>query len=415
MTTKKKVLIVAGGTGGHIFPALAVAQKLSAENVDISWVGTSDRMENDIVPKYGYPLHTIKIEGIVSRGLKAWLKAPFTSLKAVKDSIKILKEIRPNVVVSFGGYVCGPVGIAAKLLGIPLIVLENNGVIGLTNKILMKFANLTLFAYPLPQAKKPEYIVGQPLREDFQKVNSEDNLRPLLEKAKNEFIELKNYLANLDKEFTQDLEYNEENFSKLYSLLDSNEQKDFDHLSFQKQKLNIFAVGGSIGARILNENLAPAVKLLAEKDIYVDLVQQVGKNNLANVEQLAKNLELDKVASSFTPIEFIDNMIERYLASDLIICRSGSMTVFEIASCNRPVIFVPLAHHKDQQQLLNAKYLVDQQAARVILNKDFNSQTLVENLLTLNYNKLYLMAKKQTTLATPQATDKITAFIKTYF
>ncbi|RIY37875.1 undecaprenyldiphospho-muramoylpentapeptide beta-N-acetylglucosaminyltransferase [Psittacicella gerlachiana] len=409
--TKKKVLIMAGGTGGHIFPALAIAQKLTEQNIEIAWVGTENRMEANLVPKYGYPIYFIEIEGLVSRGAKAWLKAPFKILKAIFQAKKIIQEFKPDLVVGTGGYVCGPVGVAAKLTKTPLIVVENNGVIGLTNKILSKFADLTLFSYPLKEAKKPEYIVGQPLREDFTKLKSEENLQPLLSKAQNEYQELVRFVQEqLNYQQALPDTYTKDNFTHLYELLDAQQKLTFNNLSLSKQRLNILAVGGSLGARILNQNLAPAIKNLETKGIKVNTLQQVGQGNLDEVNNLVTELSLE----NYTVCEFIDNISEKYLQSDLIICRSGSMTVFEIANCNRPAIFVPLALQKDQQQLHNAKYLTDKGAGLLILNKDFNAQSLTSLIENLNYHQLYQIALKQTSLATPEATDKIVKFIQPY-
>ncbi|RIY32985.1 undecaprenyldiphospho-muramoylpentapeptide beta-N-acetylglucosaminyltransferase [Psittacicella melopsittaci] len=405
--TKKKVLIMAGGTGGHIFPALAIAQKLTEQGVEVAWVGTANRMEAQLVPKYGYPIYFIDIEGLVSRGAKAWLRAPFKILKSIFQAKKIIKSFKPDLVVGTGGYVCGPTGVAAKLSGVPLVMIENNGVMGLTNKILAKFANLMLFAYPLKEAKKAEYVVGQPLREDFTKLESQTNLESLEQKAKVEFKDL----LVFSKAKEQDLEYSPENYEKVYQNLSAEQQAEFNLLSFSKRELKILAVGGSLGAQILNRNLAPAIKELEVLGIKTKTYQQVGKGNFNEVEQLVQELGLQ---SSFVVQEFIDNMVEKYLDSDLIICRSGSMTVFEIASCNRPAIFVPLALQKDQQQLQNAKYLTNAGAALYILNQDFNAQSLVKQICRLNYHQLYQMASKQSALATPKATDKIIEFINSY-
>ncbi|MFC6276393.1 undecaprenyldiphospho-muramoylpentapeptide beta-N-acetylglucosaminyltransferase [Psittacicella hinzii] len=414
----KKVLIMAGGTGGHIFPALAIAKKLEAQGCEIQWVGTKDRMEAQLVPQYGYKIHFIEIKGLVSKGAKAWLKAPWQIFKATLQARKIIKQYKPDLIIGTGGYVCGPVGVAAQLTRTPLIVCENNGVMGLTNKLLSKFADLVLFAYPLEQAKKAEYVVGQPLRQEFTELNPLQNLANLYTKAANEFKLLQSFAQQeniqVAKELLEATEYNCKDYHALYQSLSAEQQAAFNRLSFSQQPLNILAVGGSLGAQILNTHVAPAIKMLENKGIYTHTFQQVGKDNALKVNELITNLGLNQGKSTYVAQEFITNMVEKYLASDLIICRSGSMTVFEIASCNRPAIFVPLAVQKDQQQLHNAEYLAKEQAAKIILNKDFTAEVLADYICQLNYHELYEMAKRQTRLATPQATDKIIEFVKPY-
>lgn len=411
---------MAGGTGGHIFPALAIAEKLKSQGIEVQWIGTSDRMEAQLVPKHGYKINFIEIQGLVSKGIKAWLKAPFQVFKATLQARKIIKEFKPDLIVGTGGYVCGPTGVAAQLTQTPFILLENNGVMGLTNKLLSKFASLMLFAYPLPAAKKPEYVVGQPLRNDFTSLKAEKNLKSLATKAYAEYKDLLDFIQTEAPIAYQEISdkltesYSEQAYELAYATLSKKQQLRFNKLTLQRRPINILTVGGSLGAQILNSNVPPAICMLEKEKVYANVVQQVGKGNFEKINSFVHDLALNQSYGNYQIFEFIDCMSERFLAADLIISRSGSMTVFEIASCNRPVIFVPLALQKDQQQLKNAEYLTKEGAAYLLLNKDFNAENLAQVILALNYHSLYTMAQKQTTLATPEATDKIMHFVNQF-
>jgi UDP-N-acetylglucosamine--N-acetylmuramyl-(pentapeptide) pyrophosphoryl-undecaprenol N-acetylglucosamine transferase len=160
----KRLLVVAGGTGGHIFPGIAVANELQAQGWQVSWVGTSDRMEAAVVPKHGIEIDYINVQGVRGNGVKRLLKAPLMVLKAIIDARKVIKKRQPNVVLAMGGYVTGPVGIAAKLMGVPLVIHEQNAVAGLSNKLLAKIANRVLAAFPSAFANGKAQVVGNPIR-----------------------------------------------------------------------------------------------------------------------------------------------------------------------------------------------------------------------------------------------------------
>ena len=164
----KKLLVMAGGTGGHVFPAIAVAQFLQKQGWDICWLGTKDRMEAHLVPKHGIPIRFIQISGLRGKGIKALLSAPFAIFRAVLQAKKIIQEEKPDAVLGMGGYVSGPGGIAAKLCGVPIILHEQNAIAGLTNKWLAKIATRILQAFPsaFPNAE----VVGNPVREDLFKM-----------------------------------------------------------------------------------------------------------------------------------------------------------------------------------------------------------------------------------------------------
>ena len=344
----KKLLVMAGGTGGHVFPAIAVARELQKQGWEIRWLGTKDRMEADLVPKHGIPIEFIQISGLKGKGIGALLKAPFAIFKAVMQARKIIKNYQPDAVLGMGGYVSGPGGIAAKLCGVPVILHEQNAVAGLTNVWLSKIARRVLQAFPtaFPNAE----VVGNPVRED---------------------------LAQLE---APEIRFAERGYP-----------------------INILVMGGSQGARVINQTVPEVAKQLGNN---VFISHQVGKGNLGGVE------EIYQATGNGIAAEFIDDMAQAYSWADLVICRSGALTVCEIAAAGLPAIFVPY-QHKDRQQYLNATYLADDGAAIIIEQQDFTPQTLLNALqpLIADRRKLTEMAVKARAKATPTAAQRVAEVI----
>ncbi|MDO5053716.1 MAG: undecaprenyldiphospho-muramoylpentapeptide beta-N-acetylglucosaminyltransferase [Pasteurella oralis] len=338
----KRLLVMAGGTGGHVFPAIAVAQCLQEHGWEICWLGTKDRMEAQLVPKHGIPIRFIQISGLRGKGIKALLAAPFAIFRAVLQARQIIKEYQPHAVLGMGGYVSGPGGLAAKLCGVPVILHEQNAVAGLTNSWLAKIARRVLQAFPtaFPNAE----VVGNPVRQDL-------------------------------------------------FLQPTPEQRFAD----REGKLRILVVGGSQGARVLNHTLPQVIAQLSDK---LEVRHQVGKGAVEEVEALYAT----HAAVSVT--EFIDDIAEAYAWADIVICRSGALTVCELAAVGTAAIFVPF-QHKDQQQYLNAKYLADVGAAEIIQQKDLSAQALVDLLNQLDREKLRVMATKAKAMATPLAAQRV--------
>lgn len=345
----KKLLIMAGGTGGHVFPAIAVAQELQQQGWDIRWLGTKDRMEAQLVPKFGIPIEFIQISGLRGKGIKALLKAPFAILRAVWQSRKIIKAYQPNVVLGMGGYVSGPGGVAAKLCGVPIVLHEQNAVAGLTNVWLSKIATQTLQAFPT--AFNNAKVVGNPIRK---------------------------------------------------TLLQLTEP--VQRFSARTGALRILVMGGSQGARIINQTIPEVAKILGSR---VEVCHQVGKGGLEDIEKIYRQLG-NAVAS-----EFIDDMVQAYEWADLVICRSGALTVCEIAAAGLPAIFVPF-QHKDRQQFLNANYLAEAGAAIIIEQPNFTVQNLVSVITPLldNRQKLLQMAMNARSKATPLAAKQVAEIIE---
>lgn len=343
----KKLLVMAGGTGGHVFPAIVVAEQLQQQGWEVQWLGTADRMEANLVPKYGIKINFIRISGLRGKGLFALLKAPFAIFRAVMQARKIIKQYQPNAVLGMGGYVSGPGGVAAKLCGVPVILHEQNAVAGLTNVWLSKIAKRTLQAFPtaFPKAE----VVGNPVRQSLY-------AKPLPERRYAE----------------------------------------------RTGKLRVLVVGGSQGARVLNQNVPPMVARLAKK---LDVRHQAGAGNGETVTALYQKLGVE-TQSAVKITEFIDDMAAAYAWADLVICRSGALTVCELAAVGTPAIFVPF-QHKDRQQFLNAKYLADAGAAKIIEQADLSPEVLVNLVDNLDRTILCDMAVKARAMATPLAAKRV--------
>ncbi|MWP48383.1 MULTISPECIES: undecaprenyldiphospho-muramoylpentapeptide beta-N-acetylglucosaminyltransferase [unclassified Gilliamella] len=340
----KKLLVMAGGTGGHVFPGIAVAQYLMKQGWQVRWLGTADRMEAHLVPENGIDIDFIEISGLRGKGVMALLKAPYKILKAVLQARKILKTYRPDVVLGMGGYVSGPGGIAAKTLGIPVVVHEQNGIAGLTNKWLAKIATKVLQAFPTAFSKAE--VVGNPVRSD------------LLTVAKPE-----------------------------------------ERFKNRNGSIRVLVMGGSQGAKIINDIVPQVMAKLSDK---YEVWHQTGKGMLDSVTQSYQNCDMtnNKVT------EFISDIADAYNWADVVICRSGALTVSEIEVVGIGAIFVPFMH-KDRQQFWNAKSLADIGAAHIIEQPDFNVESLSNLLLNLHRNKLLEMAIKAKSLSIVNSTEKV--------
>lgn len=313
----KKLMVMAGGTGGHIFPALAVAQQLAQQGWQIRWLGTADRLEATLVPQAGIEIDFIQISGLRGKGIKALVLAPWHILRATWQARKMLQRYQPDAVLGMGGYVSGPGGIAAWLLGIPIILHEQNGIAGLTNRWLAKIASTVLQAFP--GAFKQAEVVGNPVR------------------------------------------------SQLLALAPP--QARYGQRS---GPIRILVVGGSQGAQILNQ-IVPAMAENFKQQI--TLWHQVGKGKVDEVYQLYQQKEVNSVKIN----EFIDDMAQAYDWADLVICRSGALTVSEIAAVGLVAIFVPFPH-QDRQQYWNALPLQQLGVASIIEQPQFTVATLSRQL-----------------------------------
>ena len=324
----KRCLIMAGGTGGHVFPGLAVANALRNEGWDIHWLGTAERMEAQVVPKHDIPIHFIPVKGLRGKGVTARLQGAVALVKSLFSARRIIKRLQPDIVVGFGGYASGPGGVAAKSLGIPVIVHEQNAAAGMTNKLLSKFASCVLLGFndakeQFSGVADKVHTVGNPVRDEIWQVmpKAEDN------NAGAHANNLENPLGNN---------------------------------SGDKQGLNMLVVGGSLGAQILNETVPGTCGVLEG----LSIKHQCGKGNSESVTQAYKSAGADM--SKVDVSDFIDDMAAAYEWADFIVCRAGALTVSEVAAAGRAAIFVPLPFAVDDHQTKNAQSLVKQNAALMI-------------------------------------------------
>lgn len=323
--SKKTVLVMAGGTGGHIFPGIAVADELKSQGWNVHWLGTAKRMEASIVPQHGYDISFINIAGIRNKSWQTWLKTPFKLMQSVMQSIKVIRQVNPDVVLGMGGYASAPGGFAAWLLGKPLVLHEQNAVAGLSNRFLSNIASKVLSAFPdaFP-ARIKHQVVGNPLRADIVAIENQIPEQPASSKK-------------------------------------------------------VLVVGGSLGAKILNETVPQALKQIKVQSLNV--WHQTGSGNQEKV--LASYEEYGLASERVKVTEFIDDMAQAYQWADVVICRAGALTVSELAMAAKPAIFVPLPHAVDDHQTKNAMYLVSRGAAKLLPQKEFNGTTLAQMLNSL--------------------------------
>lgn len=344
MTVNKRLMVMAGGTGGHVFPALAVANYLMQRGWQVRWLGTADRMEAQLVPKQGIEIDFIRISGIRGKGLLAWLLAPVRIVAAWHRAKILMKRFRPDVVLGMGGYVSGPGGLAAWSLGIPLVLHEQNGIAGLTNKWLAKIASKLMQAFPgtLDGAD----VVGNPLRESML------NVPPVSAR----FAE-------------------------------------------RTGPVRVLVVGGSQGARILNQTLPQVAAQLGGQ---VTIWHQCGKSALQQVQADYQQAGQPQHRIS----EFIDDMAQAYQWADVVVCRSGALTVSEIAAVGVAALFIPFPH-KDRQQYWNALPLQQAGAAQIIEQAQLSVQVLSDVLAGWDRQALLAMALQAQTVAILDATERV--------
>ncbi len=320
----KRIVIMAGGTGGHVFPALAVAEMLMEKGWQVSWLGTQKGLESRVIPEKGIEIDWLSVAGVRGKGLTSKITAVFMLFKACTQAFTILRKRKPDVVLGMGGYVAGPGGLMAKLLGLPLIIHEQNRIPGTTNRLLARLANQVLEAFPGSFSEKVKAkCTGNPLRKRF--LTGVENSRQLPEKES-----------------------------------------------------RILVFGGSQGAQILNETVPEAIAEFQRSGLgtqFVHIKHQTGAAMLSQVESRYKALGIKAETSAF-----IDDMVAAYQWADLVICRAGAMTVSEVAAMGAPAIFIPLPSAIDDHQTANARYLTDAGAGLLLMQKDLNPETLAEHI-----------------------------------
>ncbi|WP_042887307.1 undecaprenyldiphospho-muramoylpentapeptide beta-N-acetylglucosaminyltransferase [Cupriavidus necator] len=346
MTQTRTLLVMAGGTGGHVFPGLAVAHALREQGWKVVWLGNRTGMEATLVPKHDIPMEFIQFGGLRGKGLVTKFLLPLNLLRAFWQSIGALRRVRPSVVLGMGGYITFPAGMMASLLGRPLVLHEQNSIAGLANKVLAKVADRVLCAFPdtLPGGE----WTGNPVREELAHLGAPE--------------------ARYDQ---------------------------------RTGPLRILVVGGSLGAAALNEVVPKAIALLPDAERPV-VTHQAGAKQ---IDTLRGNYAAAQVPAQTLP--FIDDMARAYGEADLVICRAGAMTVSEVAAAGVAALFVPFPHAVDDHQTTNAEFLSKQGAALLVQQKDLTAEGLAQTIASLTRPQLKDMARLARGLAKPEATRRV--------
>jgi len=370
---ERRILITAGGTGGHIFPGLAVARWLLDQGMQVQWVGTDYGLETKLVPNANIELHLLSMRGLRGKSVGHRLRLPWLIFKSIYGAVRLLRTFKPEAVLSLGGYASFPTGLAAKLCRIPLVVHEQNAAPGLTNRVLAPLAARVYSGFDNRLRSLASFIeVGNPVRV--------------------EFVALHAAREQLNQGATS---------SQLTEL---------------NRPLTLLLVGGSQGAQVLNKALPAALALLPKAQQHMlRVIHQCGEKNLAATQSYYQNQQQpDASIDADMDIEiapFITDMVHAYAKADIIICRAGALTVAEVAAAGITAIFVPLGIAMDDHQTLNARSLVDQQAALLLPEHDCNGPNLARLIARLveNPHEREQLAQAAHKLAKIDATERIGA------
>jgi UDP-N-acetylglucosamine--N-acetylmuramyl-(pentapeptide) pyrophosphoryl-undecaprenol N-acetylglucosamine transferase len=351
MIDVRPVLIMAGGTGGHVFPALAVADELRARGVPVVWLGTKAGIESRLVPQAGYPIEWMSITGLRGKNTLTLLLAPVRIAMACWQALAVLLRRKPCAVLGMGGFASGPGGLMAWLIRKPLLVHEQNAIAGMTNKILAKFASVVLQAFP--GVFKNAKTTGNPVRQSI--------------------CEIKNPESRFSQQGAQQ--------------------------GAQHRNLRLLVIGGSLGAVKLNEIIPLALTEINE-DERPEVIHQTGLKNIESAKTIYSDVGVDAKVEAF-----IDDMPAVYEWADLVICRAGAMTVFELAAAGIASILVPYPHAVDDHQTYNAYYLEKTGAAIIRQQDELSTDWLVGVIKDFSGNrkKLLDMAVAARKLAIPDS------------
>jgi len=344
--SNRSIMIMAGGTGGHIMPGLAVAAILRAQGWQVTWLGAPGSMEAELVPKHGYEIAWVRFSGLRGKGLLRKLLLPFNLLVALWQSAVAIFRHRPDVVLGMGGYITFPGGVMAALLHRPLAVHEQNSIAGLSNKVLARIAQKVLSGFPdvLPGA----VWCGNPVRGEIAELA----------------VPQARYAA-------------------------------------RSGRLNVLVVGGSLGAKALNEALPQALALLPE-EARPNVVHQTGRQHLESVQELYRQAG---VPADIRP--FLDDMAANYATADLVICRAGALTIAELAAAGVASILVPFPFAVDDHQTHNARFLSERGAAILLPQSELSAEKLAHLLRGLTREGLAAMAGQARGVAKPDAAQRV--------
>jgi UDP-N-acetylglucosamine--N-acetylmuramyl-(pentapeptide) pyrophosphoryl-undecaprenol N-acetylglucosamine transferase len=349
-------MVMAGGTGGHVFPALAVAEYLREQGESVIWMGTRSGIEARLVPAANFPIEWLEVQGIRGKGWRSLLLAPLKIVQACWQAMTILRRNRPRAVLGMGGFAAGPGGLVAWLMRIPLVIHEQNAVIGMTNRLLKRFARASLFAFPrAAQGVSGSRVVGNPVRRE------------------------------------------------ILALGDPAERLE----QHAQQRLRLLVVGGSLGARQLNRVVPAAIELL-DADARPEVRHQCGEVHIDACRELYRQKEVEAEV-----LPFIEDMSAAYEWADIVICRAGALTVAELAAAGMASILVPFPHAVDDHQFHNARYLESQGAAIIVRDEQIDGDWLAQTITTLDQDRSRIveMATRAYQLASRDATEQVASTV----
>jgi UDP-N-acetylglucosamine--N-acetylmuramyl-(pentapeptide) pyrophosphoryl-undecaprenol N-acetylglucosamine transferase len=353
-----RVIIAGGGTGGHLFPGLAVAEEFKSRDAstEVIFVGTEYGIEARVVPREGYPIKFLRAEGLIGVSILKKMKAMVKVLFSIIDSYRIIKKIKPDIVIGVGGYASGAIMLVAFLMSIPTMILEQNSIPGFTNKMLGKFVNTVCITYQesisfFQRAKT--FLTGNPVRMQV--------LRGSIESA-----------------------------YRLFSL--------------EKGIFTVFAFGGSSGAKSINIALIDALNYLHDLKDKIQFLHQTGLKDYENIRQAYRKREFK---GTITP--FIYQMGEAYAVADIVISRAGATTLAELTALGKPAILIPYPYAAGNHQELNARKLLEMSAAKMILDRELNGEILARNIRELYTNETMRneMKRNSSSIGRPDACERV--------
>ena len=330
---QKCALVMAGGTGGHIFPGLAVAEALRDAGWRVHWLGAPGSMESQLVPPRGFAFEAVDFGGVRGKGLSTLALLPLRLLKAFWQSLQVVRRVQPDVVLGLGGYITFPGGMMASLLGKPLVLHEQNSVAGLANKVLAQLADRVFTAFP--QVFKTGQWVGNPLRHAF-----------------------------------------------------TQQAAPAERFAGRTGPLQVLVVGGSLGAKALNDIVPQALALIPQ----AQRPRVIHQSGAKQIDALRANYEAAGVQAELTP--FIDDTASAFAQADLVICRAGASTVTELAAVGVAALFVPFPFAVDDHQTTNARFLVDQGGGWLVPQAELGAPSLAARLQNLDRSQLLACAQK---------------------
>jgi UDP-N-acetylglucosamine--N-acetylmuramyl-(pentapeptide) pyrophosphoryl-undecaprenol N-acetylglucosamine transferase len=367
---REKVLIMAGGTGGHVFPALTIAQELMTRGAEVEWLGTRQGLEARVIGATDIPMHFISIGGLRGKSLVKKLLAPFVIVRAVIQAVLAIRQIKPGCVLGMGGFVTGPGGIAARMLGKKLIIHEQNAIAGLTNQLLFPFTHVVMEAFPGAFRKKQQLSHTNNL---LNRMMAPEKIQVVGNPVRAEILAL----APAES-----------------------------RLAHRQGALHVLVLGGSLGAVAINRVMPELLAGMNEADRPL-VRHQCGDRNLDATLQLYRDsgLELDK---KIQVQAFIQDMAEAYEWADIVICRAGASTIAELAVAGLPSILVPYPSAVDDHQAANARTLEQAGAAWVVPQKEFTAEKIARILASLaaNHSRLLQRARAAASMAKRDATSR---------